>query len=177
MAQATSINALVPELAVTDWRASLDFYCRLLGFSVAYDRPEEGFAFLAIGSAQLMIDQIGVGRDVDNAPREHPFGRGFNLQVEVPALDPILDRLHEAGVTLFLEPEERWHRSGQRELGQRQFIVADPDGYLLRLCEGPQQPQATIPEACHGRMASTNGAWPGPMPPWGHLDRRGGSSA
>ena len=136
MAHATSINALVPELAVSDWRASFDFYCRLLGFSVAYDRPEEGFAFLVIGEAQLMIDQIGVGRDFDNAPRERPFGRGLNLQIEVPALDPILARLQEAGVTLFLESEERWYRSGQRELGQRQFVVADPDGYLLRLCEG-----------------------------------------
>lgn len=128
-------NALIPELAVTDWRASLDFYLRLLGFSVAYDRPEEGFAFLTLGQAQLMIDQVGVGRDFDNTPREHPFGRGLNLQVAVPALGPILDRLREAGVSLFLEPEERWYRSGSREVGQRQFIVADPDGYLLRLCE------------------------------------------
>lgn len=137
MAQAISINALVPELAVRDWHVSLDFYCRLLGFSMVYDRPpEEGFAFLVIGEAQLMIDQVGVGRDFDNAPREHSYGRGLNLQIKVPALNPILDRLHDAGVALFLEPEERWYRSGQRELGQRQFVVADPDGYLLRLCEG-----------------------------------------
>jgi catechol 2,3-dioxygenase-like lactoylglutathione lyase family enzyme len=130
-------NALVPELLVSDWHESLRFYCDLLGFSVLYDRPEEGFAFLALGGARLMIDQIGVGRDFDipGAPRERPFGRGVNLQTEVVALDPILDRLRAAGVALFLGPEERWYRSGDKELGQRQIIVADPDGYLLRLFE------------------------------------------
>lgn len=84
-----------------------------------------------------MIDQIGVGRDFDipAAPRERPFGRGVNLQTEVAALGPILDRLRAADVALFLGPEERWYRSGDREFGQRQIIVADPDGYLLRLFE------------------------------------------
>lgn len=130
-----TINALVPEFSVSDWRASEDFYCRLLGFSVAYDRPEEGFAFLVLGEAQLMIDQIGLGRDFDNVPRERPFGLGLNVQIKVDALDPILARLHEAGVPLFLAPEERWYQSGEQEFGQRQFVVADPDGYLLRLFE------------------------------------------
>ena len=31
--------ALIPELAVADWRASVRFYRGLLGFAVAYDRP------------------------------------------------------------------------------------------------------------------------------------------
>lgn len=112
------MNTLVPELSVSDWRASLTFY-QLLGFSVAYDRPEEGFAFLVLGGAQLMIDQIGVGRDFDlpGAPRERPFGRGMNLQIEVAALDPILDRLRQSAVPVFLGPEERWYRNG------------DPDGF------------------------------------------------
>lgn len=135
MEPTSPINALVPELAVSNWRASVDFYCRLLGFTVAYDRPEEGFAFLVLGRAQLMIDQIGAGRDLDSTLRERPFGRGLNLQIEVAALGPILDRLQDAGVSLFLGPEERWYRRGQRELGQHQIVVADPDGYLLRLFE------------------------------------------
>ncbi len=113
------INALVPELSVSDWGASVDFDCRLLGFSVAYDRPEQGFAFLALDDAQLMIDQVGLGRDFDNVPRERPFGLGLNVQIRVDALDPILARLHEAGMPLFLAPEERWCRGGEQEFGQR----------------------------------------------------------
>ncbi|WP_244876994.1 VOC family protein [Acidocella facilis] len=32
-------------------------------------------------------------------------------------------------------PEEAWYRAGEVEVGQRQFLVMDPDGYLLRLAE------------------------------------------
>jgi catechol 2,3-dioxygenase-like lactoylglutathione lyase family enzyme len=54
-------NALVPELAVSDWERSCHFYVTVLGFSVAYDRPEDGFSYLTFGDAELMIDQIGMG--------------------------------------------------------------------------------------------------------------------
>lgn len=127
-------NALVPELAVNDWYRSRMFYCSLLGFHVVYERPEEGFTYLALGDAQLMIDQIGAGRtfEQENAPITFPFGRGMNLQLLVPSLQPILDRLETAGVKLFLPLEEKWYRKGETEVGNRQFVVADPDGYLIR---------------------------------------------
>jgi catechol 2,3-dioxygenase-like lactoylglutathione lyase family enzyme len=130
-------NALVPELSVTDWQKSRDFYCDLIGFSVLYDRPEEGFVFLTLGRAQIMLDQIGISRDFhrpDAAPT-YPFGRGMNLQIMVPALAPILERLEDAKIPLHLTLEEKWYRRGGIEVGNRQFIVADPDGYLLRLFE------------------------------------------
>ena len=54
------MNALVPELSVRDCAASLRFYRDILGFAVRYQRPEEGFAYLALGEAELMLDQIGL---------------------------------------------------------------------------------------------------------------------
>jgi catechol 2,3-dioxygenase-like lactoylglutathione lyase family enzyme len=130
-------NALVPELGVSDWPTSRAFYCDLIGFAVAYERPEEGFSYLTLGEAQLMIDQIGLGRtfDIEEAPIERPFGRGLNLQILVPEVSAILDRLAAAGVALYLPLEEKWYRRGDQEVGNRQFAVADPDGYLLRLYE------------------------------------------
>ncbi|MCX8996381.1 VOC family protein [Rhizobiaceae bacterium BDR2-2] len=130
-------NALVPELAVTDWQASRAFYCNLIGFTVLYERPEEGFSFLTLDQAELMIDQIGLGRTfaVDGAPLERPLGRGLNLQIRVPDVRTILPRLEAAGVPLYLPLEEKWYRRDTRETGNRQFAVADPDGYLLRLYE------------------------------------------
>ncbi|AOG11001.1 MAG: VOC family protein [Alphaproteobacteria bacterium] len=130
-------NALVPELAVSDWRTSRAFYCDLVGFEVAYERPEEGFSFLTLGDAQLMIDQIGIGRtfEVQDAPVERSLGRGLNLQILVPQVAPVLKRLATAGVSLYLPLEEKWYRRGDREVGNRQFVVPDPDGYLLRLYE------------------------------------------
>jgi len=130
-------NALVPEFAVSDWRKSKSFYCDLLGFDCLYERAEEGFCYLRLGGAELMIDQIGLGRSFDagHLPSTYPFGRGVNLQIRVAAVAPLLTALAGAGHSLFLPVEDKWYRVGTEESGQRQFIVADPDGYLLRFCQ------------------------------------------
>ena len=131
------INTLVPEFAVLDHAASLAFYRSLLGFELCYERPEEGFSFLALGAAQLMIYQIGLDRTlaVGAAPLAHPLGRGMNLQIRVDRVAPLLAALEAAGVAPYLPLEERWYRAGDIEHGVRQFAVADPDGYLLRFSE------------------------------------------
>ena len=129
--------ALVPELSVRNAEASRAFYCGLLGFRCLYDRPDEGFACLTLGGARLMIDQLGLGRDFDPGliMTPPPYGRGVNLQILVPDLGAILSRLARAGWGLTLPPEERWYRCGAVDCGNRQIVVADPDGYLLRLFE------------------------------------------
>ena len=146
-------NALVPEFSVSDWRASRRFYCDLIGFSVRYERPEEGFCYLELDGAELMIDQIGLGRtfDVDGAPLERPFGRGLNVQIRVQDVTAILQRLADAGVVLYLPLEEKWYRRDDIEVGNRQFVVADPDGYLLRLFEdlGDRPTASERPRADH----------------------------
>ena len=122
---------LVPELLVSDFATSLDFYVRLIGFAVRYDRPAEKFAYLDLGGAELMIEQ-----ETDfwlTAKRERPYGRGINLQIEADDLDGILARLSAAGIPLFRPVEEAWYRAGDVYAGNRQFLVQDPDGYLLRL--------------------------------------------
>lgn len=131
------LNPIIPELAVSDCRHSLQFYCDILGFSPLYQRPEEGFALLALGATQLMIDQIGIGRTlgIDDEPLDYPFGRGINLQISVREVAPLLQALDAAGIALYQPLEDKWYRRGATEIGQRQFVVADPDGYLLRFCE------------------------------------------
>lgn len=127
------MSKLVPELLVSDHAASRDFYVRSIGFCVRYERPAENFSYLDLDGAELMIEQ-----ETDfwsTAPREKPYGRGINLQIEVDALDPILSRLREAGIALFRPVEEAWYRSDETYSGNRQFLVQDPDGYLLRIFE------------------------------------------
>ena len=124
---------LVPELSVTDYKASRHFWCDLVGFSLRYERPEEGFGYLVLGNAHLMLDQISLGRTWETGPLELPLGRGINFEVQVENLDPALQRITSAGWPIFLEPEEKWYRAGDIEIGVRQFLVQDPDGYLLRL--------------------------------------------
>ena len=129
------LPALIPEFSVTDWRASQAFYCDFLGFTVDYTRPEDGFAMLTLGGARLMIDQIGTGRTFDDGhlPKRYPFGRGLNVQIEVPDVRPAYDRLIAAHQPLYLPVEDKWYRKNDLETGNRQFVVADPDGYLIRL--------------------------------------------
>ena len=127
--------ALVPELSVTNLAASLAFYCDLIGFTVRYRRDEEGFAYLELGQAELMLDQSGVGRDWVTAPLDHPRGRGVNFQIEVDSLAPILERLATAGLPLFLPVEHKSYQTSKAIVTQTQFCVQDPDGYLLRLFE------------------------------------------
>jgi hypothetical protein len=38
-----------------------------------------------------------------------------------------------AGVELFMQPERKWYQVGDDDQGVEQFLVTDPDGYLLRL--------------------------------------------
>ncbi|MBY0339373.1 MAG: VOC family protein [Acetobacteraceae bacterium] len=128
--------ALVPELAVRDLAASLRFWCGLCGFAVLYDRPEEGFVCLeGEGGARVMLDQLGLGRDWVTGPLERPLGRGINLEFAVTALATRLAALDRAAWPLFLGPEEKTYRVGAAEVTVRQFLVQDPDGYLLRFSE------------------------------------------
>ena len=123
---------LVPELLVTDLAASLAFWRDLCGFQVRYDRPEEGFAYIARGGAHLMLEQAGIIRNWVTGPLERPYGRGINFQVFVEDADALAEALATAGVAPFLEPETTWYRIGDEETGVRQFLVQDPDGYLVR---------------------------------------------
>ena len=126
---------LIPEFAVTDLSISLRFY-RALGFEMVYDRPDEGFARMRLGGAEIMLDQLGHTRDPHRlGPGDRPFGRGVNVQIEVAALDPLLAALDSLGHTPRLGPETRRYRAGTQEIGQRQLWVEDPDGYLLRFCQ------------------------------------------
>lgn len=124
---------LVPELAVTDYDVSKRFWCDLVGFSLRYERPEEGFGYLVLGCAHLMLDQIDQGRTWATGPLEVPLGRGINLEIQVADLDAAWRRVSAARWPIFIEPEEKWYRAGDVEIGVRQFLIQDPDGYLVRL--------------------------------------------
>lgn len=126
---------LVPELLVRDLAASLAFWRDLCGFAVLYDRPEDGFACIEREGARLMLDRLGATRDWVAAPLEPPFGRGMNLEIAVASVAPLLAALDGAGWPMFLPVEEKAYRVGHAQLRVRQFVVQDPDGYLVRFSE------------------------------------------
>jgi catechol 2,3-dioxygenase-like lactoylglutathione lyase family enzyme len=133
MDSAMHFNALVPELTCADFGRSLAFYVNVLGFRIAYDRPEDGFAYLQLGAAQLMLEQESEAWRT--GPAEHPYGRGLNLQIVVNDADALRESVERFGYPLFRPMEEKWYRAGDRLFGVRQFLVQDPDGYLLRFAQ------------------------------------------
>lgn len=124
--------ALVPELLVGDLDRSLSFWRDVCGFEVLYSRAEERFAYITLGVAHLMLEQIGVGRNWITAPLEPPLGRGINFQINVPDTGLLTTALKSAGIALLMQPETKWYRIGNEEAGVEQFLVSDPDGYLIR---------------------------------------------
>ncbi|AXC48764.1 VOC family protein [Paracoccus suum] len=126
---------MTPELGIRDLKRSLDFWVGIIGFAVRYTRPEEGFAMLGLGPARLMLASINLGRTFDAArvrAEGAPLGLGMNLEIEVTDLDALVGRATRSGLTPLLPLETRWYRTGTGVVGQRQLVLADPDGYLAR---------------------------------------------
>jgi catechol 2,3-dioxygenase-like lactoylglutathione lyase family enzyme len=133
----TARPKLVPELYCSDLDISLRFYCDLLGFKVRYSRPEDGFAYLELAGVEIMLEEIESGQTErghgwNSGRLEQPFGRGINLQIEIASVDNTYQRITDARWPVFLAIHDAWYRADDTEIGNRQFLVLDPDGYQLR---------------------------------------------
>ena len=126
-------NSLIPELSVTDIEKSKKFYIDILGFSISYERPDDKFAFISLGDAQIMIEQIN---DYwATASFEYPFGRGINFQIEVDDVAKIRSRLVQNDIALFRDVCEECYEANGVQYMCKELLVQDPDGYLLRFSE------------------------------------------
>lgn len=127
---------LVPELIVSDFPTSLRFYVDLLGFTELYSRHRAGhdFVYLEFEGAQLMLESLTSDGWLVGEMAQ-PFGRGINFQIECSDANAIRERLVAAGVVLYREMDESWYDIGESLAGQREFLVQDPDGYLLRFAQ------------------------------------------
>ena len=127
-------NKIIPELSVTNLKESLKFY-QTVGFKIEYERVENKFVFLSLGEIQFMIQEISLEDKWNIAPLKYPFGNGVNFQLEVENVDMIYNLLKENNYKIAFEMEENWYRQDNKLLGNREFLVQDPDGYLIRFSE------------------------------------------
>jgi catechol 2,3-dioxygenase-like lactoylglutathione lyase family enzyme len=119
---ATGIQQLWPLLTVQDIDRSIDFYTRLLGFTVVGEVTHEGRRFWARierGGASLMLQPAE--EDEDGPPEER--GRGICFYF-------ICDDVHEfhaelASRGLNVAPPKR------APYGMDQVFVPEPDGYSI----------------------------------------------
>ena len=126
-------NQNLPEFSVTNLEKSLEFYTTA-DFKIEYDRPENRFAFLSLGKIQIMLQELRENEKWELAPLSYPFGNGINFQLDVKNVDKIYTNLKEKYPISF-EMEENWYRQDNKLLGSKEFLIQDPDGYLLRFSE------------------------------------------
>ena len=127
-------NKNIPELSVTNLENSLKFY-NAAGFKLEYDRPENKFAFISLGEIQFMLQEISNNDKWNVAPITYPFGNGINFQLEVDNVCSIYNNLKNSNYEIAFDIEENWYRQDNKLLGNKEFLVQDPDGYLLRFSE------------------------------------------
>lgn len=127
-------NKIIPELSVTNLENSLKFY-KTAGFKIEYDRPENKFAFISLGEIQFMLQEIDDNDKWEISPLTYPFGNGINFQLEVYRLDEIYNNFKNSNYKITFDVEENWYRQDNKLLGNKEFLIQDPDGYLLRFSE------------------------------------------
>lgn len=125
-------NKLIPELSVSNINRSRDFYV-MLGFEVMYEREDDKFVFLELNGCQIMIQEINENWNTGNL--EFPYGRGINISMEVKDVDELYNFLMKHKYPVFSEiMYNEYEVNGQKFL-DKEFLIQDPDGYLLRFCQ------------------------------------------
>jgi catechol 2,3-dioxygenase-like lactoylglutathione lyase family enzyme len=132
------IGPIVPELWCSDFEKSMKFYTDLIGFKVDQRRGQDPHAYLSLNGAQIMIAHWtldGSWEPWHPEPLEQPFGRGVNFQFMVDDAQHYHDKLLSKGIKLFRDfyTSEVWKTDCMDT--RRQFMVLDPDGYLLRFSQ------------------------------------------
>jgi len=122
-------NSLIPELSVSDIIKSKEFYLSI-GFKVLYERKENKFCFLELEQNQIMIEEINDNWSV--GVLEYPFGRGINLSMTIKDIETYYKKLKSKNIKFYLELETHKYKVNDKVYNDKEFLIQDPDGYLLR---------------------------------------------
>jgi lactoylglutathione lyase len=117
------------ELFVEDMADSIAFYTQVLAFEVARHEPDDyaslrwGDAILGIGAVAKLPEEGGYfGRNISS----HRRGLGVEIVLEVDDVEEWHARVGTSGHPILEHLQDRpW--------GLRDFRIADPDGYYLRI--------------------------------------------
>ena len=131
--QEMKFNSLIPELSVQDIEKSKAFYIEILQFKIEYERPEGLFMFISKEGNQLMLEQEN--GHWATADLQYPYGRGVNFEMAVSNIEALYQRILEFGITAFRELKVSRYMSLGESTEQKEFLIQDPDGYLLRFVE------------------------------------------
>jgi len=123
------VRHLAPLLQVFDMPASIDFYCKVLGFQIVMSDgkplPNVDWAMLELDGVQLMLNTAYESPHRPQKPDAARMAahRDTGLFLACPDVDAAYRHLVEQGVKV-KEPKVAPY-------GMKQLYVDDPDGYVL----------------------------------------------
>ena len=125
-----NFNRMIPELSVFDIERTKKFY-RELGFKIEYERTEDKFVFMSFQDSQFMFEQIhddgwNIGELV------YPLGRGINFSIAVDDIEELYQLVKSLNIELYRELTRNIYQVNGIEEMQIEFLIQDPNGYLLR---------------------------------------------
>ncbi|MBE6072009.1 MAG: VOC family protein [Clostridium butyricum] len=127
-------NALIPELSVTNIERTKKFYISLLGFKLEYERINEKFMFLSYEESQFMFEEIhSDGWNIGSL--EYPLGRGINFSIACSNIEELYNIIENSKIKIYRELKETIYICDGKKKIQKEFLIQDPDGYLLRFTE------------------------------------------
>ena len=122
-------NSLIPELSVSNIENSKRFY-ENLGFKIIYERIEDKFCFMQLEDNQIMIEEQNNNWNVGKL--EYPYGNGINISMSINDVEKLYGDLKLKQVKLFMDLKVNEYRVDNVVFQDKEFLVQDPDGYLLR---------------------------------------------
>ena len=123
-------NNLIPELSVFDILQTKKFY-KELGFKIEYERQKEKFIFMYFQDSQFMFEQIH-DDGWNTGELSYPLGRGINFSIAVEDVEELYKLVKTLNFEIYKELTRNKYQVNGTEETQIEFLIQDPNGYLLR---------------------------------------------
>ena len=123
-------NNLIPELSVFDILQTKNFY-KELGFKIEYERQKEKFIFMSFQDSQFMFEQIH-DDGWNTGELSYPLGRGINFSIAVEDVEGLYTLVKTLNFEIYRELTRNQYQVNGAEETQIEFLIQDPNGYLLR---------------------------------------------
>jgi len=125
------LQKLTPNLVVRDVAASMEFYCRVLGFRRGQTVPEQApYVFGIVTNGPVVIffnDQKAVAAD-HPALGARPAGGALTLYIEVQGIEELFQTVEQHGVKITMPMKEQFY-------GMKEFGIEDPEGWEITFAE------------------------------------------
>ena len=131
MTPATTFNRLTPNLLVDSVERSLAFYENVLGFTRGFTVPDASpfvFGSVVSGSVEIFFNEKTAAAKEYPAFAAAPIGLTGTMFIEISGgIDALHDRL-KPHAKIVMPLVTQWY-------GLKEFVIADPDGYLVTFAE------------------------------------------